>query len=92
LAEFELLQRLHPRQPRIPEAAFNRPSFPFFQLTAQQRFQITEVSLSFPDCLFRQTHTLGRHRRQAQLLALLLNRGLLQSGAHSVTSPLSSWS
>ncbi len=55
-------------------------------------FPIAEVRLPFPHRLLRQARALRGHPRQVQLLALLLDRGLLQSGAHSVTSRLSSWS
>src|SRR2546422_2314369 len=95
LAEVELFQRLHPRQPRVAQAAFDHLPFPLFQFAPQQGLQITQVRLPFPHGLFRQSHTLRRQRRHSQQLALLLDSSFLEScrgGAHSLTSPPSSWS
>lgn len=45
--EVKLLQRLHPRKLRIPDAIGHRAAVPFLALHAQQRFQAADVAMIF---------------------------------------------
>jgi hypothetical protein len=82
--ELEIVQRLHPRQPRLMQQTRNRAALALFHLGRQQRLEIADMRLAFADGGVCQPRELAANRRHAQRLAMLSDGLVLQIGHHAL--------
>jgi len=61
----------------FPDAPLNRVPFALFDLSREQCFEISDMTLLLADGLFGETAELGSHHRHSQHLAVCLDGGLL---------------